>query len=111
MYEKLFSLKSHDYSLDHRADELFWQFVEFAVTISTNTGTVEVSTELDEVVGIINLNMLNAALTSTNQSVKLLTDGVIATGAITVSVNTLNIGDGAITLHAFIIGKRKLIDA
>ncbi len=110
-YTKQYSLKSFDYSNDWREDELVYELHEgVSVTIATNTGSVEVPTDLDEVIGMQDLCFLNATLTGTNQSIKVLTDGVITTGAVTVAVNTLNIGDGAILLNLYLIGKKKRVD-
>ena len=110
MYTKLFSLKSHDYMLDHREDELVFEFhplVEF--TISTNTDDLEVETTLDEVVGLVSLGDMSV-FGAGDSIAGLNTDGVITTGAVTVRVVTVSVADGAFSTSFFLVGRKKSQD-
>ena len=103
-YTKLYSLKSHDYMLDHREDELVWEYHEVSITVATNEATVEVPTSLDEVLGLVDLHVVTLADDPTD-SVSTLTDGVITTGAVTVEQKSLDVADGARTIRFFFVGK------
>jgi len=109
-YTKFFALKSVDYMLDLREDELVWEYHPLeSFTIATNTADAEVATDLDEVVGLVSLNDMDTfaagdSLTSVS------TDGVITTGAVTVRVVTVSIVDGAFKTSFFLLGKLKRKD-
>lgn len=109
-YTKLYMLKSYDYMLDQREDELFWEFKEVSITITTNTGQAEVPTSLGEVVGLVPLEFLDTTIAASTDRVQLSTDGVITSGAITVNANTNGLANGAHTFRFFIVGKMKRVD-
>ena len=110
MYTKFFSLKSHDSMLDHREDELVWEWHEGAsITIGTNTGDAEVDTDLDEVVGVIS-GQLSDTFAAGDSITGLTTDGVITTGAVTVRAVTVSIADGAHLFNFFLVGRLKRKD-
>lgn len=90
----------------HRDGTILLEYFQVAVTISTNTGDVEVPTALSEVLGVIpfSFSSVFAAGDSINNYT---TDGVITTGAVTVRVNTTSIADGALTIRGFLVGRGK----
>ncbi len=109
-YTKQYSLKSHDYSLDWREDELVWEFHEkVAFTIATNTADAEVATTLDEVVGLVALNDMSV-FAAGDSLVSVNTDGVITTSAVTVRVVTVSVADGAFSTSFFLVGRKKRVD-
>lgn len=86
-----------------RPGTLMMEYVEFVVTIGTNTGDAEVPTSLGEVKGFVPLSFSSvfAAGDSVNNYT---TDGVITTGAVTIRVNTTSIADGSLTCRGFLVG-------
>lgn len=90
----------------YRDGTVILEYFQVAVTIATNTGDVEVPTNLTEVLGVLPLHYSSvfAAGDSVNNYT---TDGVITTGAVTVRVNTTSIPDGALTIRGFLVGKGK----
>lgn len=91
----------------YREGAMIFEYVQFSVTIGTNTGDAEVPTNLDEVLGFLPLGYSSvfAAGDSVNNYT---TDGEITTGAVTVRVNTTSIADGALTCRGFLVGRRKV---
>ena len=88
-----------------RPGGLILEYFEVAVTISINTGDVEVPTTLGEVLGLIPLSY--ASVFASGDSVNnYTTDGVITTAAVTVRVNTTSIADGALTIRGFLVRKK-----
>lgn len=88
-----------------RPGGLFFEYVQFSVTLSTNTGDAEVPTSLGSVLGFVPLSYAStfAAGDSVNNYT---TDGVITSGAVTVRVNSTSIADGALTLRGFLVGTK-----
>jgi hypothetical protein len=109
-YTKLFSLKSHDYMLDRREDELLWELHEKAeFTIATNTADLEVATSLDEIVGFVPL--WNMSLWDTGYYIDAFgTDGVISSGKVTVRIVTAGVGGVAFSTSFFLVGRRTRVD-
>lgn len=112
-YTKMFSLKSHDYQLDHRDDELIFEYHELEITTSSSKGHADADTNLDEVVGLVNLNYVDEALSGSDaDGVALTTDGVVASAAVTVSLVTgAQVSDAAHTVRFFLVGRYKAVDA
>jgi len=88
-----------------RPGSLLLEYWEAPITISTNEGTAEVPTSLDEVLFMVAAPVLAAASDPTDSAV-ILSDYVITTGAITVNVKSIDISDGALTVRGFFIGKK-----
>ncbi len=88
-----------------RPGTLHLEYVEAVVTISINTGDVEIPTTLGEVLGFIPLSY-SSVFASGDSVNNYTTDGVITTGAVTVRVNTTSIVDGALTIRGFLVGKK-----
>lgn len=87
-----------------RPGTLTLEYFEVDVTIGTNTGDVEVPTSLGEVLGLIPL-CYSSVFASGDSVNNYTTDGVITTGAVTVRVNSTSIGDGALRIRGFLVGK------
>jgi hypothetical protein len=93
-YSKFYPINSADFTSDIRADAVLLEYKEVSITVASATATVEVPTEFDEVLGVFSTN-----------GYTLTTDGVVTTGAVTVSVyDKIPIGDGAKTLKLFVHG-------
>ena len=106
LYYNMFPLKNEANENDaHREDALIMEYFEATATIATLEDTIEVPTNLDEVLGLIDLNYVAAADDPTD-SISLLTDGVITSGAVTVNVLTLDVADGDIQIRGFFVGRR-----
>jgi hypothetical protein len=88
-----------------RPGTLTLEYFEVAVTITSLEGTVEVSTTLGKVLGLINLDYILAASDPTD-TYTLLTDGIITTGAVTVNITAIDIGNGAVTIRGFLVGEK-----
>ncbi len=88
-----------------RPGMLYLEYVQFDVTIATNTGDAEVPTQLDSVLGFVPLSFSSvfAAGDSVNNYT---TDGVVTSGAVTIRVNTTSIADGSLTLRGFLVGTK-----
>jgi hypothetical protein len=106
LYYNMFPLKNESNDNDaYREDGLILEYFQVSVTIASLEATVEVPTNLDQVIGLIDLNFVAAASDPTD-SISLLTDGVISSAAVTVNVTCLDVADGAITIKGFLVGKR-----
>lgn len=104
----IFPLKNEVNENDaYREGSLLLEYFQATVTIATNEGTVEVPTVLDEVIGVLDAGYI-ASLSDPTDTVKLITDGVITTSAVTVAAKTVDISNGDITIRGFLIGKRKM---
>lgn len=75
------------------------EYHEEVIAISSNTGDAEVSTDLDEVLGVEAIGYCDE-FNSGDSLVSLSTDGVITTGAVTVRAVTASY-TGAPTNHTF----------
>ena len=90
-----------------RPGTMMLEYFQASITLSTNEGTVEVPTQLEEVLGLIDLSFLSGGLGDTTDTMKLSTDGVIGSGAVTVAALSEAIGDGAVTVRGFLVGITK----
>lgn len=90
----------------HRDGTLLKEYFQASVTIGTNTGDVEVPTTLGEVLGVENL-CYSSVFAAGDALTNMTTDGVIASGAVTVRVNTVSIADGALVIRGFLVGRGK----
>ncbi|MHB9147701.1 MAG: hypothetical protein ACYC2U_04705 [Candidatus Amoebophilus sp.] len=88
-----------------RPGSLMFEYFQVDVTISINTGDVEVPTALGEVLGMVPL-CYSSVFASGDSINNYTTDGVITTGAVTVRVNTTSIADGALTIRGFLVGRK-----
>ncbi len=88
-----------------RVGGLLFEYIETNITIASNEGTVEVSTSLGEVIGLTDLSYISSAADPT-QSIKLITDGVITSGAVTVNAKSEAVTDGTITVRFFLVGRK-----
>lgn len=91
----------------YREGSLILEYFQVAVTIGTNTGDVEIPTELDEVLMVIP-GGYSSVFAAGDAVTNMTTDGVITTGAVTVRVNSVSIADGSLTVRGFLVGKRKM---
>lgn len=82
-------------------DSLVQEFHEASVTIATNAATVDVATDLNEVLGI----SLCTTVAGSDDVVHVNTTGTITAGKVTVNVATSNIADGALKVRFFLLGK------
>jgi len=90
-----------------RPGTLMLEYFQASITLSTNEGTVEVPTQLEECLGLIDLSFLSGGLADTTDTMKLSTDSVITTSAVTVAALSEAIGDGAVTVRGFLVGRTK----
>ena len=88
-----------------RPGQLFLEYVQFSVTIATNTGDAEVPTKLGSVLGFIPLSF-SSVFASGDSVNNYTTDGVVTTGAVTVRVNSTSIADGALICRGFLVGTK-----
>jgi hypothetical protein len=103
----IFPLKNEVNENDaHREGSLLLEYFQATITIATNEGTVEVPTNLDEVLGLIDLSYSATAGSDPTDTVKLNTDGVITSSAVTVSGKSVDIANGDIVVRGFLVGKR-----
>lgn len=106
LHYNMFPLKNEVNENDaHREGSLILEYFQTSITIATNEGTAEVDTNLDEVLGVVDLGYLSSMADPTD-TVKLCTDGVITTGAVTVGAKSVDVADGAITVRGFLVGRR-----
>lgn len=90
-----------------RPGTLMLEYFQGSITLSTNEGTVEIPTQLEEVLGLIDLSFLSGGLADTTDTMKLSTDGVISSDAVTVAALSEAIADGAVTVRGFLVGRTK----
>lgn len=108
LYYNFFPLNNEVNQNDaYREGALILEYFQESITIATNEGTVEVSTNLDEVLGVLDFGYM-ASMADPTDTVKLCTDGVITTGAVTVGAKSVDVADGAITVRGFLVGRRKV---
>ena len=86
-----------------RIGALVFEYFQTAITISTNEGTVEVATNLSEVLGLVDLSYM-ASCADPTDTIKLMTDGIISTGAVTVTAKSVDVTDGSINIRGFLVG-------
>lgn len=87
-----------------RPGQMTLEYFQASVTITSLEGTVEIPTQLGAVLGLLDFKYNSAGAGDPTDTIQLHTDGVITTGAVTVNVTFLDIGNGAITIRGFLIG-------
>lgn len=89
----------------NRPGTLIWEYFQVVVTINTNTGDVEIPTNLGEVLMLVHGNY--SSVFDTGDYINdVTTDGVITAGAVTARVNTTSIANGSLTIRGFLVGKK-----
>jgi len=82
------------------------EYFQVVATIGTNEGDVEVPTQLDDCIGVLNL-CFSSVFAAGDKLLDVTTDGVITTGAVTVRVSTVSIADGALTIRGYLVGTKR----
>jgi hypothetical protein len=98
-------LNEHSTNDAFRPGTLLFEYHEESITITSSEGTAEIPTKLGEVLGLIDLNYVAVADDPTD-SIQLLTDGVIASDAVTVNLLSAAVADGATKVRFFLVGTR-----
>ena len=82
------------------------EYFDVIATIGTLEETLELPTQLDEVLGLIDLKFKTTGGDPTD-TIQLHTDGVITSGAVTIDVLCLDVADGAIHVRGFLVGRKR----
>lgn len=90
-----------------RPGTLMLEYFEADITLSTNEGSVEVPTQMQEVLMLLDGSFLSGGLSDLTDTMKLSTDGIITSGAVTVAALSEAIADGAVTVRGFLVGRTK----
>lgn len=92
-----------------RPGTIMLEYFQASVNFSTNEGQVEVPTQMEEVLGLLDLNFKETAGDITD-TLALHTDGVITTGAVTVDVFGSDVAnDSTLTIRGFLVGYTKAV--
>lgn len=90
-----------------RPGTLMLEYFQASVSISTNEGTVEVPTQLEECLGVLDLGFLSEGLSDPSDTIKLNTDGIISSNAVTVAAVSLDISNTTLSIRGFLLGRTK----
>ena len=90
-----------------RPGTLLLEYFQASITLATNEGSVEVPTQLDDCLGLIDLSYLSGGIADLTDTMKLSTDAVISSSAVTVAALSEAIGDGAVTVRGFLVGTKR----
>lgn len=92
---------------NNRPGIILLEYFQANVTTSSDTGDVEVTTQLDDCLGVISLNH-NDEFGSGDYEIALSTDSVITTGAVTVRLVLAAGGtDGVHVVRGFLVGTKR----
>ena len=107
-FTKLYALNSFDATYDARFDVLFCELTQVTFTVGTNTGTLEVPTNLDVIYAVLPGNGEVAVVADDYYVVA--TDGVISSGKITVVIHSTSIPNGDYVTNLIVVGKKVATD-
>ncbi len=89
-----------------RPGTLLLEYFDVVAAIDTLEETLELATQLDNVLGLIDLNFKTTGGDPTD-AIHVHTDGVITTGAVTIDIVCTDIGNGNIHVRGFLIGTKR----
>lgn len=89
-----------------RPGSLLLEYHDEIFTIATLEESIEVPTNLDVVLGLIDLKYLSGGAADPTDTMQLHTDGVISTGAVTVNATCLDIGNGEVHGRFILVGTK-----